>query len=125
MMTTPILICTLASIYYGLDILFGTSELAFNEGVVAFFAYSELSLGIYLFAAFALSTRLRRAKFTSLPEILERGYGPTAGILGAVASLIYSVPSTSLFALGRITHVVFGMEAWLGALPPGRRATPC
>ncbi len=55
-MTTPILICTLASTYYGLDVLFGTSELAYNDGVVAFFGYSELSLGIYLFAAYALST---------------------------------------------------------------------
>jgi SSS family solute:Na+ symporter len=56
-MTTPILICTLASTYYGLDVLFGTSELAYNDGVVAFFGYSELSLGIYVFAAYALSTR--------------------------------------------------------------------
>ena len=36
-MTTPILVCTLASTYYGLDVLFGTSEMAFNNGVVAFF----------------------------------------------------------------------------------------
>ena len=53
-MTTPILVCTLASTYYGLDVLFGTSEIAFNDGIVAFFGYSELSLGIYLIAAFAL-----------------------------------------------------------------------
>ena len=116
MMTTPILVCTLASTYYGLDVLFGTSELAFNDGVVAFFAYSELSLGIYLIAAFALSTRLRQARFTSLPEILERNYGRSAGVLGALASLIYSVPSTSLFALGRITHVIFGLDPQIGAL---------
>ena len=116
MMTTPILVCTLASTYYGLDILFGTSELAFNDGIVAFFAYSEASLGIYLFAALALSTRLRNAKFSSLPEILERNYGRSAGIYGALASIIYSVPSVSLFALGRICHVVFGLEPWLGAL---------
>ncbi len=45
-MTTPILVCTLASTYYGLDVLFGTSEIGFNEGVVAFFGYSQLSLGI-------------------------------------------------------------------------------
>jgi SSS family solute:Na+ symporter len=116
MMTTPILVCTLASTYYGLDILFGTSELAFNDGVVAFFAYSELSLGIYLFAAFALSTRLRSASFRSLPEILERNYGRSAGVYGALASIIYSVPSISLFALGRVCHVVFGLEPWIGAL---------
>ena len=67
-MTTPILVCTLASTYYGLDVLFGTSEVGFNDGVVAFFGYSNLSLGIYLFAALALSKRLRQAKFTSLSD---------------------------------------------------------
>jgi SSS family solute:Na+ symporter len=115
-MTTPILVCTLASTYYGLDVLFGTSELAFNEGVVAFFGYSNLSLGIYIFAAFALSKRLRQANFTSLPEILERHYGKSAGIFGAIASIFYSLPALSLFALGRISHVIFGIEPMLGAL---------
>jgi len=115
-MTTPILICTLASTYYGLDVLFGTSELAYNDGVVAFFGYSELSLGIYLFAAYALSTRLRAARFTSLPEILERHYGVGSGVLGAVASILYSIPALSLFAIGRLCEVMFGIDAPIGAM---------
>jgi len=115
-MTTPILICTLASTYYGLDVLFGTSELAYNDGVVAFFGYSELSLGIYLFAAYALSTRLRAARFTSLPEILERHYGRGAGIMGAVASILYSIPALSLFAIGRLAEVTLGIDAPVGAM---------
>ncbi|MEE2674601.1 MAG: hypothetical protein VX466_12450, partial [Myxococcota bacterium] len=115
-MTTPILICTLASTYYGLDVLFGTSELAYNDGVVAFFGYSELSLGIYLFAAYALSTRLRAARFTSLPEILERHYGLGSGVMGALASIAYSIPALSLFAIGRLCEVMFGIDAPLGAL---------
>jgi SSS family solute:Na+ symporter len=115
-MTTPILVCTLASTYYGLDVLFGTSEIAFNDGVVAFFGYSELSLGIYVFAAFALSKRLRNARFTSLPEILDRYYGQGSATFGALASIFYSIPALSLFALGRITEVVFGIDARLGAL---------
>jgi len=115
-MTTPILVCTLASTYYGLDVLFGTSELAFNAGVVAFFGYSQLSLAIYLFAAIGLSKRLRSANFTSLPEILERHYGRGAGTLGAVASILYSIPALSLFAIGRLCEVLFGIDARLGAL---------
>jgi len=128
-MTTPILICTLASTYYGLDVLFGTSELAYNDGVVAFFGYSELSLGIYLFAAYALSTRLRAARFTSLPEILERHYGLGAGVMGAIssilysipalslfASILYSIPALSLFAIGRLAEVMFGIDAPIGAM---------
>jgi SSS family solute:Na+ symporter len=115
-MTTPILVCTLASTYYGLDVLFGTSEMAFNNGVVAFFGYSQLSLAVYFFAAFALSERLRDAKFTSLPEILERNYGKTAGIFGGFASVFYSIPALALFGLGRMCEVVFGFDAQVGAL---------
>ena len=118
-MTAPVLICTLASTYYGLDVLFGTSEIAYNDGVVAFFGYSELSLGFYILAAYALSKPLRKARFTSLPEILERGYGRSAGVLGAVSSILYSVPALSLFALGRITEVMFGIDARVGALMLG------
>jgi SSS family solute:Na+ symporter len=115
-MTTPILVCTLASTYYGLDVLFGTSEIAFNDGIVAFFGYTGLSLAIYVFAALVLSRPLREANFTSLPEIMDRYYGRGSAVFGALASIFYSIPALSLFALGRVTEVVFGIEAELGAL---------
>jgi SSS family solute:Na+ symporter len=115
-MTTPVLVCTLASTYYGLDVLFGTSELAYNDGIVAFFGYSEMSLAIYFFAAYALSTRLREARFTSLPEILDRHYGLPSSIVGALASILYSIPALSLFAIGRLCEVMFGIDAPVGAL---------
>ncbi len=118
-MTTPILVCTLASTYYGLDVLFGTSELGFNAGIVAFFGYSQLSLAIYLFAAIVLSKHLRKARFTSLPEILERHYGRGAGIFGAVASFFYSIPALSLFAIGRLAEVILGVDARIGAAALG------
>ena len=71
-MTTPVLVCTLASTYYGLEDLFGTSEFAYNDGVVAYFGYSGLSLSIFLFAALVLAKRLRRENFVSLPEIRSK-----------------------------------------------------
>ena len=117
-MTTPILVCTLASTYYGLDVLFGTSEIGFNEGVVAFFGYSQLSLGIYILAAY-LSKRLRNENFKSLPEILERYYGRGAGVLGALASIFYSIPALALFGLGRLCEVIFGLDARIGAAALG------
>lgn len=115
-MTTPILVCTLVSTYYGLDVLFGTSELAFNAGVVAFFGYSNLSLGVYLFAALFLVKRLRTREFRSLPEILERQYGRGAGVLGALASFVYSIPALALFGLGRLSEVILGFDSQIGAL---------
>ncbi len=115
-MTTPILVCTLVSTYYGLDVLFGTSELAFNAGVVAFFGYSQLSLGAYLFAALFLAKRLRTREFKSLPEVMERAYGRGAGVLGALASFVYSIPALALFGLGRLSEVILGFDSQIGAL---------
>ena len=115
-MTTPVLVCTLVSTYYGLDVLFGTSELAFNAGVVAFFGYSQLSLAVYLFAALFLAKRLRTRDFKSLPEIMERHYGRGAGVLGALASFVYSIPALVLFGLGRLSEVILGFDSQIGAL---------
>ena len=53
-MTTPMLISTMVSTYYGLDILFGSSEMAFNDGLMAFFGYALSTLVFYLFIAFML-----------------------------------------------------------------------
>jgi SSS family solute:Na+ symporter len=115
-MTTPVLVCTLVSTYYGLDVLFGTSELAFNAGVVAFFGYSQLSLVVYFFAALFLTKRLRTREFRSLPEIMEREYGRGAGVLGALASFVYSIPALALFGLGRLSEVILGFDSQIGAL---------
>ena len=116
MMTTPMLISTLVSTYYGLDILFGSSELAFNDGLVAFFGYSLASLGFYIFVALYMTKKLRSSNVISLPEILEKNYGKSTAAIGAVGSMIYCLPTTSLFALGRVSEFVFGIDAHYGAL---------
>jgi hypothetical protein len=54
--------------------------------VIGSYVLMMLGIGYYVyrrapsFQEFALSTRLRMAKFSSLPEILERNYGRSAGI---------------------------------------------
>ncbi|HXH29018.1 MAG TPA: sodium:solute symporter family protein [Candidatus Polarisedimenticolia bacterium] len=106
-MTTPILICTLVSTYYGVDVLFGTSELAYNEGVVAWFGYSRPTYLFFIIAAFLLTRKLREHNYRSLPDILQFYYGKKAGVFGAMASFVYSLPSLGLFGLGMVFKVVF------------------
>lgn len=118
-MTTPILICTLVSTYYGIDVLFGTSELAFNEGIVAWFGYSRPTYVFFIIAAFLLTKRLRNEKFRSLPDVLERYYGRPAGVFGAIASFIYSLPSLGLFGLGMVFKVILGLDPKIGGLVLG------
>ena len=114
-MTTPMLISTMVSTYYGLDILFGSSEMAFNDGLMAFFGYALSTLVFYLFIAFYMADKLRSANFISLPEILEKAYGRKTSSIGAVSSMVYCLPTTSLFALGRVSEFVFGIDAHYGA----------
>src|SRR5687768_15971309 len=49
-LTTPLLVCSLVSSYYGVDVTFGTSESGYYYGVVAWFWYS---LPYYIFIAIA------------------------------------------------------------------------
>ena len=86
-LTTPLLITTLISTYYGLDVLFGDSQLAFTDGVVAWFGYARPTYAFFLIAAFLLAHRLRKENFLSLPDILDRYYGKETRYIGAIASL--------------------------------------
>ena len=114
-LTAPILVCTLVSTYYGIDVLLGDSELAYEEGIVGFFGYSMPIYLFYLMAALLLAKRLKNQGFTSLPEILMKYYGPKAQMLGAIASFLYSLPALSLFGFGLVAHVVLGWEPMVGA----------
>jgi SSS family solute:Na+ symporter len=112
-LTTPILIATLVSSYYGIDVLFGSSQLAFTDGVVAFFGYARPAYLFFLLAAFLVARRLRDEDFASLPDILGRYYGPTARNAAAVASFVYSVPALSLYGFGVLGSVVLDWPPWL------------
>ncbi|MGH7821863.1 MAG: sodium:solute symporter family protein, partial [Candidatus Binatia bacterium] len=114
-MTTPLLICTLVSTFYGVDVLFGTSELAYEEGVVAWFTYSRPMYLFLLVAAFLLAGRLREHGFRTLPDVLAHHYGRPTQVTGAIASFVYALPSLGLFGLGRLFHALFGWEPWIGA----------
>ena len=113
-LTTPLLITTLISTYYGLDVLFGDSQLAFTDGVVAWFGYARPTYAFFLIAAFLLAHRLRKENFLSLPDILDRYYGKETRYIGATASFIYSLPSLSLYAFGMLGEVIMGWPPIIG-----------
>lgn len=107
-LTAPMLIATLVSSYYGIDVLFGSSQLAFSEGLVAWFGYARPAYLFLLLAAFLVARRLRSEDFRSLPDVLGRYYGPATRTVGAIASFAYSVPALSLYGFGVLGTVVLG-----------------
>ncbi|MEX2171873.1 MAG: sodium:solute symporter family protein [Pirellulales bacterium] len=119
-LTTPLLVCTLVSSYYGLDVTFGTSETSFYYGIVAWFWYS---LPYYVFialAALVIAPRLRRyGDAMTLSDILETHYGTPTRVVGALASFVYSAPIVAM--AGMMTMMAFlglpvgwGMAATIG-----------
>jgi SSS family solute:Na+ symporter len=105
-LTTPLLVCTLVSSYYGLDVTFGTSETSFYYGIAAWCWYS---LPYYVFialAALVIAPRLRRyGQAMTLSDVLEQHYGTPTRIVGAAASFIYSAPIVAM--AGMITLMAY------------------
>ncbi len=118
-LTTPLLITTLISTYYGIDVLFGDTQLAFTDGVVAWFGYARPTYAFYLIAALLLARRLRENNFKSRPDILDAYYGRNTRYVGALTSFIYSLPALSLYGFGMLGEVILGWEPTTGMLVLG------
>ena len=118
-LTTPLLITTLISTYYGIDVLFGDSQLGFTDGVVAWFGYARPTYAFFLIAAFFLAQRLKEEDFKSLPDILDKYYGKNTRYVGAITSFIYSLPALSLSGFGMLGDVILGWEPIMGMLVLG------
>ena len=118
-LTTPLLITTLISTYYGIDVLFGDSQLGFTDGVVAWFGYARPTYAFFLIAAFFLAQRLKEEDFKSLPDILDKYYGKKTRYVGAITSFIYSLPALSLYGFGMLGDVILGWEPIIGMLVLG------
>lgn len=112
-LTTPLLVCTLVSTYYELDVTFATSESGFHYGLAAWFWLSRPYYVVIIIAALVLSVRLRREPGgMTLPDVLDRHYGRPARYIGALACLVYSLPITALAGM----NLLF---VTLGAPPAG------
>lgn len=114
-LTTPILICTLVSSYYGIDALLGDSGDASREGVVVWFAYGRPYTIALLVAALLLARRLRGLDALSLADLLGQRYGRSTQVAAALASFLYALPVVAIMGLAAIAEVTLGIPLWIGA----------
>lgn len=119
-MSPPILVCTLVSTYYGLDVLFGGSEVGYSEGVVGWFFYTRPYYVAIVVAALLVAPRVRRSDHLSLPDVAAGAYGRGTQAVISVASFLYSLPLLAMMGLGVLLDVLLGVPfAWgvvLGAI---------
>jgi Na+/proline symporter len=107
-LTTPLLVCTLVSTYYELDVTFTTSEVGYESGLVAWFWLSRPYYLAIFIAALVIARRLKKFQFLTLPDILEHHYGKWARASGALACFIYSLPITAMAGM----TAMFGVLGW-------------
>jgi Na+/proline symporter len=115
-LTTPILICTLVSSYYGLDALFGDSGDAAREGVVVWFTYGRPYTLALLVTALFLARRFEGTGFLTMSDVLAATYGQATQVAGAVASFLYALPILAIMGLAGLGQVLFGLPLWAGAV---------
>ena len=115
-LTTPILICTLVSSYYGLDALFGDAGDASREGVVVWFTYGRPYTLALLVTALVLARKFERTGFLTISDVLAATYGRATQVAGAVASFLYALPILAIMGLAGLGQVMFGLPLWAGAV---------
>jgi SSS family solute:Na+ symporter len=114
-LTTPILVCTLVSSYYGLESLVGDSGDASREGVVVWFVYGRPYTIALLVTALLLARRLRGFNALSLADLLGQHYGRPTRVAAALASFLYALPVLAIMGLAAVGEVLFGLPLWVGA----------
>jgi len=114
-LTMPLMIGTLVSTFFGLDTLFGTSEIGFFEGVTGFFAYALPYTGLYLIMAY-LAPRFRQLESNTFTDIIGDNYGKFARAISACSSFFYSINTMEIMGMGFIFTMLFKIPYWLGVL---------
>lgn len=107
-LTTPLLVCTLVSTYYELDVTFAVSESGYYYGLVSWFWLSRPYYICIIIGALVLAPRLKKFDCITLPDLLEQRYGKGTRIVGALACFVYSLPITALAGM----TVMFTMMGW-------------
>ena len=112
-LTLPLFTCTLVATWYG-GIL-PVTKYAYNVGL-----YSWLTQGVFWYLAYLLFAvflvkRIRDTEATTMPDLLEKRFGPKAGKFGAVMNLINVMPILYLVSLGFFLQSLFGghLGAWV------------
>jgi SSS family solute:Na+ symporter len=113
----PLLVGTLVSTFYGLDTLFGTSEVGYFEGIAAFFAYSLPYTVLYIVMAI-ISPKFKDKwpEGTTMQDISFDKYGKPAGVASSLATFIYSTNTMEMMGIGFMVHLVTGWPFWVGVL---------
>ncbi|MCR4428184.1 MAG: sodium:solute symporter family protein [Caldiserica bacterium] len=106
--TSPLLVATLVSTFYGLGALFGTGEVGYMSGIVAIFSFSIPFYFMFIIMAFlAPRIRDRNPEARTMVDIMGEAYGKGTRVISALTSFLYSTNTMEIMGMGFIFSLFF------------------
>lgn len=104
--TLPALVATLVSTWYG-GIL-GVGEFTWSYGISNWLVFGvPYYIGALLFA-WLFARRAREAELYTIPDLLQRRYGRSVALIGAVAVFVTAAPAAYVLILGTLFSAMTG-----------------
>ncbi|NIA30539.1 MAG: hypothetical protein GWP06_11585 [Actinobacteria bacterium] len=110
-LTIPAFVATLVSTWYG-GIL-GVGEFTYLYGIANWLVFGVPYYLAALLFAFLIAKRARREQLLTIPEQLERAYGKTTSLIGALFVFIMTIPAAYVLMLGILLQFFFGWPLWI------------
>ncbi len=113
-LTLPMFVATLVATWYGG--IFGVTEIAFNEGVYNFVTQGFFWYIAYIIFAFFLIHKIAPYKAITLPDLIEKMFGPNSAKLAAVFNFFNVLPVAYTISLGIFLQLLFGGELYINII---------
>lgn len=109
-LTLPMFVATLVATWYGG--IFGVTRIAFEHGVYNFVTQGLFWYISYLIFALFLVDKVSSHQAITLPDLVEKMFGPRSAKLSAVFNFFNVLPVAYAISLGLLLQLIFGGELW-------------
>ncbi len=107
-LSLPMFVATLVATWYGG--IFGVTEIAFNQGVYNFITQGLFWYISYIIFALFLINKITPFKAVTLPDLIEKMFGPKSAKLTAVFNFFNVLPIAYTISVGIFLQLIFGGE---------------
>ncbi len=105
-LTLPLFVATLVATWYGG--IFGVTEIAFNQGIYNFVTQGVFWYVAYIIFALFLIKKIEPYKAVTLPNLVEKMFGPKSAKLTAIFNFFNVIPVAYAISLGIFLQLIFG-----------------
>lgn len=113
-LTLPMFVATLVATWYGG--IFGVTKIAFEEGIFNFITQGFFWYIAYIIFALFITQKVAKYKAVTLPDLVEKMFGPKSGKLSAVFNFFNVLPIAYVISLGLLIQALFGLSFLLSMI---------